>query len=152
VEGDQLTLTASALTRLTGSRAYGVNAVLSARFSRGVPWRLNVITYDVPVLQDATGTTSAFAIGTAFRGDRLATMEAIYADGSNAGPQNWTPYKEFDRAFAPDYGAGTIALTADFFAEVNDGARVTLKFHFWSGAVLTYYVTRSGSAVTGSLT
>nr|WP_239087695.1 cellulase family glycosylhydrolase [Actinoplanes digitatis] len=150
--GDQLTLTAAALTRLTGSRAYGVNAVLSARFSTGVPWRLNIITYDVPVLQNATGTTSSFAIGTAFRGDQLATMEANYADGSNAGPQNWTPYKEFDRTFAPDYTAGTIKLTSDFFAEVNDNARVTLKFHFWSGAVLTYYVTRSGSNVTGSLT
>ncbi|MEU7908615.1 cellulase family glycosylhydrolase [Actinoplanes sp. NPDC049118] len=152
VSGDQLTLTASALTRLTGSRAYGVNAVLSAQFSQGVPWRLDVITYDVPVLQNATGTTSSFAIGSGFRGDQLATMEANYADGSNAGPQNWTPYKEFDRTFAPNYSADTITLTSDFFAEVNDGARVTLKFHFWSGAVLTYYVTRSGSSVTGSLT
>ncbi|MET8153786.1 cellulase family glycosylhydrolase [Actinoplanes sp. NPDC005259] len=152
LSGDQLTLTAAALTRLTGSRAYGVNAVLSARFSTGVPWRINIITYDVPVLQNATGTTSSFAVTTAFRGDQLATMEANYADGSNAGPQNWTPYKEFDRTFAPNYSAGTITLTADFFAEVNDNARVTLKFHFWSGAVLTYYVTRSGGNVTGSLT
>ncbi|MFC3897921.1 cellulase family glycosylhydrolase [Lentzea rhizosphaerae] len=150
ISGDQLTLTASALTRLSGSRNYGVNAVLSAHFSQGVPWRINVITYDTPVLSAATGTTSSFAIPTAFRGDQLATMEAKYADGSNAGPHNWTSFKEFDRTFAPNYTTGVTTLTPEFFAEVNDNARVTLTFHYWSGAVVTYYVTRSGSSVTGS--
>ena len=55
VSGDQLTLTMSALTRLTGTRAYGVDATLDARFSCGVPWQLNVITYDTPVQANATG-------------------------------------------------------------------------------------------------
>ncbi|MEV4479558.1 cellulase family glycosylhydrolase [Micromonospora coxensis] len=149
VSGDQLTLTASALTRLTGARAYGVNATLHARFSAGVPWRINVITYDRPVLQNATGTTSSFAVPTAFRGDQLATMEARYADGTNAGPHNWTSFKEFDRAFAPNYTTNVISLTSDFFAEVADGRQVTLTFHFWSGEQVTYRVTRSGSTVTG---
>ncbi|MFJ4526583.1 hypothetical protein ACIP4Y_37765 [Streptomyces sp. NPDC088810] len=27
---------------------------------------------------------------------------------------------------------------------------VTLTFHFWSGASVTYHVTRSGTTVTGS--
>ncbi|NYI04503.1 cellulase family glycosylhydrolase [Allostreptomyces psammosilenae] len=150
VSGDRLTLTALLLTRLTGARDYGVNATLHARFSQGEPWRIDVITYDTPTLSNATGTTSGFAVPTQFRGDQLATMEAKYADGSNAGPHNWTSFKEFDRAFSPNYAANTITLTSDFFAEVNDGARVTLTFHFWSGATVTYYVTRSGSSVTGS--
>ncbi|MFD1150265.1 cellulase family glycosylhydrolase [Saccharothrix hoggarensis] len=150
VTGDQLTITASAITRLSGSRAYGTNATLSARFSQGVPWRINLITHDTPVLQNATGTTSAFAIPTAFRGDQLATMEAKYADGSNAGPHNWTSYKEFDRAFAPNYTTNVTTLTSDFFAEVADGARVTLTFHYWSGAKVTYHVTRTGTSVTGT--
>lgn len=150
VSGDQLTLTAALLTRLSGSRAYGVNAQLSAVFSAGVPWRIDLRTYDVPQVQNATGTTAAFAVPTTFRGDQLATMEATYADGTYAGPQNWTPFKEFDRTFAPNYTANTITLTPEFFAEVNDGARVTLKFHFWSGAIVTYYVTKSGSTVTGT--
>ncbi|MDG9703583.1 cellulase family glycosylhydrolase [Streptomyces sp. DH37] len=150
LQGDRLTLTASALTRLSGSRAYGVNAVLSARFSRGVPWRIDLITYDRPVLRNATGTTGSFAIPTDFRGDRLATMEARYADGSNAGPHDWTSYKEFDRAFAPDYANGVTTLTPDFFAEVRDGARVTLTFHYRSGTTVTYHVTRSGTSVTGT--
>ncbi|SFR05380.1 Aryl-phospho-beta-D-glucosidase BglC, GH1 family [Lentzea waywayandensis] len=151
IAGDQLTLTAAAMTRLSGSRSYGTNAVLSAQFSAGVPWRINLITHDVPVLSAATGTTGAFSIPTTFRGDLLATMEARYADGSNAGPHNWTSFKEFDRAFAPNYTTGATTLTPEFFAEVNDNARVTLTFHYWSGATVTYHVTRSGSAVTGSL-
>jgi endoglucanase len=152
VSGDQLTLTATALTRLAGSRAYGLNAQLTAVFSAGVPWRINILSYDVPQVQNATGTTTAFAIPTAFRGDRLATMEAKYADGTGAGPQNWTTYKEFATAFAPDYTANTVTLTTAFFAEVNDGAKVTLVLHFWSGATVTYYVTKSGTTVTGTTT
>lgn len=152
VSGSQLTLTAAAVTRLVGARAYGINATLQARFSQGVPWRIDVITYDPPVLSNATGTTSAFTIPTQFRGDQLATMEAKYADGSNAGPHNWTSYKEFDVTFAPNYSGNTIALKPEFFAEVNAGSKVTLTFHFWSGTTVTYYVTKSGTSVTGSTT
>ncbi|MFC8907214.1 cellulase family glycosylhydrolase, partial [Micromonospora sp. NPDC057140] len=144
ISGSQLTLTASALTRLSSSRAYGVNATLHARFSTGVPWRINIITYDRPILSNATGTTSAFTIPTQFRGDQLATMEAKYADGSNAGPHDWTSFKEYDVTFKPDYPGNSIALTSDFFAAVNDNAPVTLTFHFWSGEKVTYKVTRSG--------
>jgi aryl-phospho-beta-D-glucosidase BglC (GH1 family) len=152
VSGDQLTFTASALTRLTGSRAYGVNATLSARFSQGIPWRINIVTYDTPTVQNASGTTSSFAIPTTFRGDQLATMEAKYANGTNAGPHNWTSFKEFDVAFAPNYSTNAITLRPAFFAEVNDASRVTLTLHFWSGTTVTYFVTKSGTAVTGTTT
>ncbi|WP_438872153.1 cellulase family glycosylhydrolase [Paractinoplanes rishiriensis] len=151
VSGDQLTLTADAVTTLVGDRTYGTNAQLQLVFSAGVPWRINIITYDSPVVSAATGTTAAFAIPTAFNGDRVATMEAKYADGTNAGPQNWTSFKEFAYTFLPDYTAGTVKLTPEFFADVNDSAKVTLTLHFWSGAKLTYYVTKSGSNVTGSI-
>jgi endoglucanase len=150
VSGGTLTLTPAAVTRLVGSRAYGVNATLSARFSQGVPWRINIVTYDPPILQNATGTTTSFAIPTQFRGDQLATMEARYADGSNAGPHNWTSFKEFDVTFAPNYSANTITLTSAFFAEVNDGAQVRLTFHFWSGTTVSYTVVKSGSSVSGT--
>jgi len=150
VSGDTLTLTAAALTRLAGNRAYGVNASIEARFSQGVPWRIDIVSYDPPVLSAATGTTGSFRIPTQFRGDQLATMEAKYADGSNAGPHNWTSFKEFWVAFQPDYGANAIIMKPEFFNEVNDGARVTLTFHFWSGTQITYHVTKSGSSVTGT--
>ncbi|GGM66065.1 hypothetical protein GCM10011608_59210 [Micromonospora sonchi] len=149
VSGNQLTITSSALTRLVGSRAYGVNATLQARFSAGVPWRIDVITYDPPLLSNTTGSTASFAIPTQFRSDQLATMEARYADGSNAGPHDWTSFKEFDVAFSPDYTGSRITLTETFFGEVRDGAPVTLTFHFWSGTRVTYRVTKSGGSVTG---
>ncbi|WP_208798935.1 hypothetical protein [Microbispora triticiradicis] len=128
-----------------------MNATIEARFSQGAPWQIGIITSDPPTQAAATGTTSSFSIPTQFRGDQLATMEAKYADGSPAGPANWTSYKEFWATFQPDYAANTIILKPEFFAEVNDG-RVTLTFHFWSGTKITYYITKSGANVTGSTT
>ncbi|MFY1674545.1 cellulase family glycosylhydrolase [Plantactinospora sp. WMMB334] len=149
VSGNILTLTATALTRLVGNRAHGVNSTIEARFSQGVPWQIHIITYDPPTQAAATGTTGSFAIPTQFRGDQLATMEARYADGTPAGPAGWTPFKEFWQHFQPDYNANTVILKPEFFAEVNDGT-VTLIFHFWSGTQITYRITRSGSTVTGA--
>ncbi|MBO3095012.1 cellulase family glycosylhydrolase [Cellulomonas dongxiuzhuiae] len=148
VDGDRLTLTGSALTRLAGERGYGVATTVEARFSQGVPWAIDVIAADVPVLGAATGTTTSFAIPAQLRGDQLATMEARYDDGSNAGPPSWTSYKEFWSSFRPDPATGTILLTPEFFAEVADG-RVTLTFHFWSGEQVTYTITRTGTTVVG---
>ncbi|MER6756211.1 hypothetical protein ABT235_18740 [Micromonospora echinofusca] len=110
---------------------------------------MNLISYDRPIQAAATGTTGSFAIPTQFRGDQLATMEAMYADGSPAGPSNWTSYKEFWTNFQPDYGANSILMKPEFFAEVDDGP-VTLTFHFWSGTQITYRLSKSGSSVTGS--
>lgn len=151
VSGDQLTLTAAAITRLAGSQAYGVDSTLTVRFSRGVPWHINVVTYDPVTQSNATGTAAGgLTIPTQFNGDVLATMEAKYADGSGAGPASWTTYQAFTSSFAPDYSNGAITLTPAFLGAINDGARVTLTFHFWSGDTTTYYVTKSGTTVTGS--
>ncbi|MFG6201272.1 X2-like carbohydrate binding domain-containing protein [Nonomuraea sp. JJY05] len=150
VSGGKLTLTAAALTRLAGDRSYGVKATIQARFSRGIPWKINVISYDTPVLSNATGTAQSLTIPAQFRGDQLATMEAKYADGSNAGPHDWTSYKEFGRAFSPDPANDTIRLTSDFLGSLRENAPVSLTFHFWSGALVTYQVTRSGDSVTGT--
>lgn len=153
IAGDQLTMSAATLTRLVGDRSYGVNSTLYAQFSQGVPWRVDVITYDTPVLSNATGTTSSFVIPAKLLGDRLATMEARFADGSNAGRTSWTPYKEFGACMRVDYANDTITLLPDFFTDaVQDGARMTLTFDFWSGAKVTYYVTMSATSVTGVTT
>ena len=50
----------------------------------------------------------------------------------------------------PHYDTGTPELTPAFFAEVEDGRRVNLTFHFWSGETVTYQVTKSGSSITGT--
>ncbi|WP_323187636.1 cellulase family glycosylhydrolase [Streptomyces sp. NBC_01275] len=149
VSGNQLTLTAATLGDLAGERTYGVDATLEGRFSRGVPWRIDVITYDTPVLSNTSGSTTGLSIPTQFRGDRLATMEARYDDGSNAGPASWTPYQQWDTAFSA-YTSDSIKLTPEFFTSLKDDSRVTLTFHFWSGDSATYYVTKSGSTVTGT--
>ena len=159
VSGDQLTLTAALLTELAGDRVYGVDATLQARFSRGVPWRIDVISNDTPVLSDTTASTSGcdasgwgrcVLVPTDFRGDMLSTAEARYDDGSNAGPANWTSYQQYGNAFWADYPNHAINLTPEFFNSVTDGARVTLTLHFWSGATVTYHITKSGSTVTGT--
>jgi endoglucanase len=150
VAGNSLTVKAATLTRLVGSRVYGVDATLQAQFSQGVPWQIKVITDDPPVPANATGTTSSFAVPLQFRGDVLATMEAKNADGSAAGPTNWTAYQEYWSTFIPDYTNNAIDLTSDFLNAINDGTRVTLTFHFWSGATTTYHVTKSGSTITGT--
>ncbi|MDX2541494.1 cellulase family glycosylhydrolase [Streptomyces sp. WI04-05B] len=151
VSGNQLTLTATALTRLAGNRAYGVNATVEARFNRGLPWKILVTTYDRPVLSNATGNTNGVTVPTQFRGDLLATMEATYADGGNAGPTDWTPYQEFNEAFSPDYPGNALLLTSKFVNSLRDNAQATLTFHFWSGATVTYRVTKSGGSVTGTV-
>ncbi|MFE2756030.1 cellulase family glycosylhydrolase [Actinosynnema sp. NPDC059335] len=149
LSGTTVTFTPAALTRLVGNRAHGVNATVEARFSQGVPWSIDIITSDPPTQAAATGTTASFAVPTLFRGDQLATMEAVYADGSPAGPANWTPFKEFWQHFQPDYATGRLILKPEFFAEVADGV-VTLTFHFWSGARTTYRITKTGDQVTGA--
>ncbi|MFC0434351.1 cellulase family glycosylhydrolase [Kutzneria buriramensis] len=150
LDGNQLTLTSRALTRLAGDRVYGVDSTLQVRYSRGVPWQLHVRSADRPVLSDATGTTTSLAIPTQFHGDLLATMEATYADGTNAGPASWTSYQQFGYSFSPDYTAGTTTMTSDFLNSLKDGAPVKLTFHYWTGTSLTYHVTKSGNTVTGT--
>jgi endoglucanase len=150
VSGDTLTLTAAALTRLAGDRAYGVNAIVEARFSAGSPWRIYIKSNDQPVLSDATGTTTSFNIPTEFNGDNLATMEARYADGTNAGPATWTPFQEFGHSFIYDYEAGTIILNTAFLETLREGEPATLTFHWWGSDTVTYTVTKTGTTVTGT--
>ncbi|WP_336076525.1 cellulase family glycosylhydrolase [Paenibacillus sp. 203] len=149
LSGDTLTFKASLLTSLTTSDKYGENAVITAKFNKGADWNFRVVVYDTPKFSAVEGTTQAFTIPTDFRGSQLATMEAVYTNGGNAGPQDWTPYKEFGNTFAPAYDANGIKLLPEFFNSVKDGD-VTLKFHFWSGDVVTYKITKSGTRVTGT--
>lgn len=150
IAGDILTVKASLLSKLTASGAYGENAELTADFNKGEDWTFDVIVYSTPELQNTAGTTSDFSIPTAFNGDRLATMEAVYAAGGNAGPQNWTSFKEFAYAFSPSYDTNEIKLTQNFFNEVNDG-EVVLTFHFWSGKIVEYTITKTGTTIVGAV-
>jgi endoglucanase len=150
LNGEDLILKASYLAKLTESAELGEVAELKAQFNKGADWTFHVLYHDTPVLQNAEGTTANFAIPTAFNDDRIATMEAVYAAGGNAGPHNWTSFKEYGRTFKPSYASNEISLTQLFFNEVNDGAPVILKFHFWSGAIIEYTITKNGTSITGT--
>jgi endoglucanase len=146
----RLVITAGMLTRLSSDREYGVNATLEARFSRGLPWQIEVVTYDEAVLSDATGKADGFTIPVRYKGDVLSAMEARYPDGAYAGPQNWTPYQEFNVTFSPDYPNGTIILKPEFLNSLRDGELVTLTFNFYSGKKVLYHIKKSGDSVTGT--
>lgn len=154
LKGDQLTLKASLLSKLTASGNFGQDAKLTVHFSRGANWYFRVIYADTPILSSVTGNTGSFAIPTQFNGDQLATMQATYVDAPGypyPGPQNWTSYKEFDSAFYPLYDKNEIQLPQSFFDNVNVGQQVCLKFYFWSGKVLNYYITKNADgSVVGS--
>jgi endoglucanase len=149
LSGSALTVKASTLSKY-GSGAFGEKAVLSVVTGSGPAWKLHVRYYDTPVLAAASGTTSGgLGIPTAFNGDLLATMQAVYANGGNAGPASWTSFKEYGDSFSPDYANNTITITPKFFAETTAGT-INLTFHFWSGKTLKYPITRTGNSVTGA--
>ncbi|MGW2376977.1 cellulase family glycosylhydrolase [Kitasatospora sp. NPDC001683] len=149
LDGDQLTLTADALTRLAGDRAHGVNANIQVRYSDGVPWQLNIRSYDKPTMANATGTLDELTIPTRFNGSLMANVQSTYADGTAAGPASWTTYQTFDN-YRPDYTANTTTVKPDFLKSLKDDAPVTLTFRFWTGDTVTYTVTKSGNTVTGT--
>jgi aryl-phospho-beta-D-glucosidase BglC (GH1 family) len=126
--------------------SYGVNATLTMRFSDGADWNVDLIHYSTPVLSPAEGTTAGFDIPVQFNGSRLSTLEAMYTDGTGAGPQNWTTYKEYDNAFSVNYDANKVTMTSKFFAEAKDG-EIILKLHFQSGEVIEYIIVKNGNTV-----
>ncbi|MDQ0228972.1 cellulase family glycosylhydrolase [Metabacillus malikii] len=148
--GSDLTIKAQLLKQLTASNQIGKNSTITVVFNNGFNWTIDVITYDSPVLSNTTGTTSEFKIPTQFNGNQLATMEAVYTDGSAAGPQNWTTFKEYNWTFSPDYDNNEIILKENFFNELTDGD-VLLTFYFWSGEKVEYTITKTGTNVTGKL-
>ncbi|PWV98673.1 aryl-phospho-beta-D-glucosidase BglC (GH1 family) [Paenibacillus cellulosilyticus] len=147
LDGDQLTLTAGLLQSLLTDKL-GDNAVLTCTFSAGAQWSFHVIQYNTPQVRSVEATRAMFIIPTTFNGDNLATMEAVYAAGGNAGPDDWTPYKQFGKSFEPDPAHNYITLNKEFFDQVKDG-EVLLKLHFWSGTVVDYKLVVDGNKVSG---
>ena len=150
VNGNDLVLKAGFIAKLIQSAQLGEVAVLKAHFNKGVDWTFHVMYNDTPVQQNAEGSNTNFAIPTAFNGDRLATMEAVYTKGGIAGPPNWTSYKAIAESYKLSYATNEILLTENFFKEVTSGDEVALTFYFRSGATTQYKVTKNGTSVTGA--
>ncbi|MGP4038474.1 cellulase family glycosylhydrolase [Gracilibacillus sp. D59] len=147
IEENTITFSKELLSSLVTGNDLGTVSTLTVTFSDGVDWDIDIRVYQTPELQETAGTTSEFHIPTNFNGDQLATMEAYYPDGSIAGPQNWTPFKEFGYTFSPNYEDGFIALKDTFFNEVEDG-EVHLTFHYWSGETVDYTFVKDGETVS----
>jgi endoglucanase len=147
IKGDMITLKANLLESLV-TNLFGSNATLTAKFSAGADWKFHVINYDTPILKSTNGFITGFSIPTDFNGDKLATMEAIYTSGGNAGPNDWTSFKEFGSMFNPLYNTNEIKLLPDFFKQVKDG-EVLLRMHFWSGSIVEYTITKNQSTIIG---
>ncbi|SER68959.1 S-layer homology domain-containing protein [Gracilibacillus ureilyticus] len=128
------------------SEETGSIATIHIAFTDGVDWNIDVRQFSRPQLGEAEGSTVSFKIPAEFNGDQLATMEAYYEDGSIAGPQNWTSFKEFGYTFSPNYDDGYIELNENFFNETNDGL-VNLTFYFWSGKTVEYTIEKSEKTV-----
>ncbi|WP_410769938.1 cellulase family glycosylhydrolase [Fontibacillus sp. BL9] len=150
LNGEDLVLKAGRLSKLISAGHLGQNAILTAKFNQGPEWNFKITVYKTPELGNASGSTEDFAIPTTFNGNQLATMEALYSGGGNAGPQDWTSFKEFGYTFAPSFATDEIQLKPEFFKEVKDGD-VILKFHFWSGEIVNYKITKKGTSVTGQV-
>lgn len=138
LDGSKLTIKARALARYA-SGAYGEKTVLIARFSAGAPWKIRVRRVAPPQLKSAKlGRDGALKVPVAFNGDLLATVEAVYASGGNAGPNDFTAFKEYGVAYMPDYAKGTVTLTKKFFDATKRGEAIDLTFHFRSGRTVKY--------------
>ncbi|OMF86611.1 cellulase family glycosylhydrolase [Paenibacillus sp. FSL R7-0273] len=147
LEGEKLILTPALLESLL-TEEYGVNAVLTAKFSAGADWPIKLIHYDTPVLRSSQGPQGIYSLPVLFNGDSLATLEAVYTGGGNAGPDEWTPFKEYIRHFFPDYKTGEIKFTDDFWSGVKDG-ELQLRMHFRSGETVPYTITKEGFSIVG---
>lgn len=144
---DKLTIKASLIESLL-TQDYGEQSVITAKFSAGADWNVKLMYYNTPTLRSAEGTDSGFSIPTAFKGDRLATMEAVYADGGSTRPNDWTPYKEMGHSYKPNYDMNEIMLTKEFLTELRDG-EIKLNMHFWSGEIVEYTITKEQSKIVG---
>lgn len=148
INKETLTIKGSYLDRLAKG-AFGQKKVLKLKCSKGAEWAIYVNYYTQPKLSAAQGTTKALIIPMEFNGSRLITMEANYKDGSIAGPQNWTSYKQFAYTFAPDYEKNQLIIKDKFFEECKDG-EINLKLHLQSGEIITYQLMKKGDTVTGT--
>jgi len=139
LNGSLLTIKAAALAKYaTGN--FGQKTVLSINVNSGPSWHVYVRYYNTPVTSSVLGNNAnALPIPVAFNGDLLATMEARYTNGTDAGPASWTPFQQFNYAFTPDYSNNTISLTQNFFPGMPAGT-INLAFHFWSGNIVNYQI------------
>ena len=140
IVGDALTLKAPVLAKYA-TGAFGQKATLTINSNVGPAWKIYVRYFNTPVPDPLTTVSGGpLSIPVAFNGDVLATMEAKYPDGSNAGPVGWSAFPFWGSDFHPDYANNAVVLSSSFFSTAPLGSTVNLWLHFWSGRVLQYQI------------
>jgi hypothetical protein len=114
---------------------YGINATLTMKFSAGADWNIYIDHYEKPVVGTGQMVGNNFEIPVQFNGSKLLTLEAVYSNGTGAGPNNWTTYKEYNNIYTPDYTSNKVIIKDKFFAEAK-AEKITFKLHFQSGEIL----------------
>ena len=128
---------------------YGIKAELTIKFSKGTDWTEYLAYSSIPVLSPGTGTTSRFSIPVDFKGDRLEKTVSKDIKGNVVSNNSWWQYLQYDSEFTADYKAGLINMLGDYFKVAKDGS-YNLTFTFYSGKVIEYNITVSGTSVTGN--
>lgn len=155
IEGTDYTLNNGVLTfknsylKSIMNKSYGKCTTLSLKFDNGPDWKMDVNYYAMAVTENATGTIDKFDVPMMFNGSKIATMEAVYADGSGAGSANWTSYKQMREDYEADYANNKVILKNALLKDCKDGT-ITLKFHFEDGLITTYTLNKSGNNITGT--
>ncbi|KMK75227.1 cellulase family glycosylhydrolase [Alkalihalobacillus pseudalcaliphilus] len=152
IEGETLTIKASIIKEVVKDfNSVGEKGVFTIAFDHGSDWYIKVYAYHTPIIGEAEGNVDDFTIPIEFNGSHLKTMEAVYPDGSPAGPHDWTTFKEFGYAFSPNYEDNELTFPyGRFFNELEDG-ETELTFYFWSGEQLDYTLQKNGEHVIGFL-
>ncbi|GEM04213.1 hypothetical protein HMI01_12010 [Halolactibacillus miurensis] len=152
---ETITFTDDFLQSVVDASAIGTKGVITLSFDDGADWTIDLRVYDTPTVGTNSDDYQTFTLPVDYNGDQLMTLETVYPDGSGAGPQNWTTFKEFSYVFSPDYDNNQLVFTYNewdghsrLFDDIDDNRPVTLKLHFLSGEVIEQTIIKKGDTVS----
>lgn len=152
---DTITFTDDFLQSVVNASVIGTSGVITLIFDDGADWTIDLRVYDTPTVGTNSDDFRSFSLPIDYNGDQLMTLEAVYPDGSGAGPQNWTTFKEFSYVFRPDYNNNQLVFTYNewdnhsrLFDEIDDNRPVTLRLHFLSGQIIEQTIIKDGDTVS----
>ena len=138
--------------RYAAMTSYGTFATLVMKFSSGADWNEYLIKCAVPVLGNASGTTSeGIGIPVTFYGSRVRRITAYQASGRVGRNSNWWNYLKYNTDFSVDYENGTFYMLSKFFEHetVNEGL-TQIRVEYYDGQVQYMRLDIAGELVTAS--
>ena len=147
LDGEILTLKGSSIETLT-SGVIGRDYSLALQFNDGPDWVQHLFIIGESNLIDIERSTLGFDIPVDFQGDKVRAIKATDRNGSTLSNNSWTPYLSYSTEYTVDYENETINIGAVALSKISEGyAHITVEM--WSGLVLPYSITISGSGSIG---